>query len=221
MSSNRPAAIFDVDGVLVDSYRLHFETWQRTAAARGIPLTEAQFAATFGQTNAQVISYLTGGKVTEEEIAAWGDEKEAMYRDLLRRQFPAMPCGVELATALHAAGWAIGIGSSGPPENLAAFRECWAASSLVDAWVSGEDVHHGKPDPEVFLLCAERLGVAPARCVVVEDSIAGLTAARRGGMVPVALTGTAPRDQLEAHAGLVVHSLCDLSPSRLGALLRG
>ncbi len=213
------AVIFDVDGVLVDSYHLHFETWRCTAAERGVEVTEARFAATFGQTNRQVIPSLLGREASDEEIRAWGDEKEALYRDLLRERLPAMPCGAELAQALHAAGWAIGIGSSGPPENLAVFRECWPASSLVDAWVSGEDVHHGKPDPEVFLICARRLRVSPKCCIVIEDSIVGLMAARRGGMAPVALAGTAPQEELEQNADLTVESLCELTPERLTGLV--
>ncbi len=219
MNPSRPAAIFDVDGVLVDSYNLHFETWKRTSAKRGVTVTEAQFAATFGQTNRQVIPQLLGREASEEEIAAWADEKEALYRQLMREHFPAMPGGMELVQALHDAGWAIGVASSAPPANLDTFRKCWPASSLVEAWVSGDDVHHGKPDPEVFLICAQRLGIPPQRCVVLEDSIAGLIAAWRAGMVPVALTGTTPREELQKHAALVVESLRDLDPAGLAELL--
>jgi beta-phosphoglucomutase-like phosphatase (HAD superfamily) len=89
--------------------------------------------------------------------------------------------------------------------------------SRFSATVTGADVTRGKPDPQVFLLAAERLGVPPAACAVIEDAVHGITAANRAGMTSIGLTGTATRDRLE-HAQLIVDSLRELSPTRIREL---
>ena len=125
----------------------------------------------------------------------------------------------ELLHTLHEAGFAMAIGSSGPAENIELARRCLSGCELIRATVNGMEVTHGKPDPEVFLTAARKLGVAPARCVVVEDAPAGLEAARRAGMAAVAITGTAPRAKLALRAHLVVDSLRELTPARLRTLI--
>jgi len=215
------AVIFDADGVLVDSYRAHFEAWRAMGRRLGRDLSEERFAATFGMRNEDLMHLLWGDAVPEDEVAAWSAWKEATYRRLLRADFPAMDGARELIDALRAAGFRLAVGSSGPPENVAVCLEGLGRAEAFDATVDGSQVRRGKPDPEVFLRAAERLGVPPGRCAVVEDSVPGLVAARRAGMVAVGLVGTAPREALAPHADLVVASLRDLSPERLAALIDG
>lgn len=213
------AVIFDVDGVLVDSYQAHFLSWRQMFAEQGAPeFTEDQFRATFGRTSRDIIANLYG-KLSEEEIRRWDDRKEALYRDILRRDFPVIPGAVELVDALAAAGFALAVGSSGPPANVALTLECLPCGDKFQARVTGADVTRGKPDPQVFLLAAQRLGIDPAHCAVVEDAPAGVEAANRAGMASIALTGTATRDVL-SHARLVVDSLHDLTPTAISALLK-
>ena len=209
--------IFDMDGVLVDSYRAHFDSWNRMARAHGLAITEQQFAASFGRTTREIIASLWSDSVSEEEIPLWDDEKEAAYRDILREAFPEMPGAAALVRALHAAGFALAIGSSGPPENVAVVREC--LPPLFDAAVTGVDVTHGKPHPEVFLTVAAKLQISPARCAVVEDAPAGVAAARSAGMAAVAITGTAPWDKLAKQAHLVVDALSEITPDRIATLI--
>ena len=212
--------IFDMDGVLVDSYRTHFESWNRMLSARGLSMTEEQFAATFGRTSREIIRELwpehVGG---DEQVSQWDAEKEAAYRDALRADCPAMDGATELITALSAAGFALAIGSSGPPENVAAVLECLPGAECFSAAVDGTQVSRGKPDPQVFLRAAKKIDVAPHRCAVVEDAPAGIEAARRAGMAAVALTGTAPREALAADAHLVVDSLRELQPDCIRQLI--
>ena len=213
------AVIFDVDGVLVDSYHAHFEAWRRLGHELGQDLSEQRFAASFGRRNAELMHDLWGGAVPEDQVDAWGDWKEVAYREILLRDFPAMDGAPELIDALKAARFRLAVGSSGPPENVACALEGLGRAGAFDATVNGSEVVRGKPHPEVFLKAAAKLGIEPARCAVVEDAPAGVEAAARAGMAPIALTGTAPRDRFIGHAVLVVDSLRELSPARIAALI--
>ena len=215
------AVIFDMDGVLVDSYHAHFRSWREMAHSVGLDMAEEQFAATFGRTTQDIIRHLWGDRFPPEtDISVWDDRKEAAYREILREQFPAMDGAGELLAALHGAGFRLAIGSSGPPENVALVMELLPGAEHVAATVTGRDVTHGKPHPEVFLTAAAKLGVGPERCAVVEDAPAGIEAARRAGMAAVALTGTAPREKLVERAHLVVDSLRELSSEGFRELIR-
>jgi len=213
----RTAVIFDVDGVLVDSYEAHFKSWLQMFAEHGVSFTEEEFRSTFGRTSHDIIANLYGGELTAEEIDSWDERKEGLYRDILREEFPAMEGAAELIDALHKAGFKLAVGSSGPPENIELTLECLGRADKFGATVTRVDVTRGKPDPQVFLIAGERLGAPPEECVVVEDAPAGVEAANRAGMASVALTGTASRADL-SHARLVVDSLRELTPDTLRLL---
>ena len=206
----RIAVIFDMDGVLVDSYRAHFQSWLRLYGELGMEYGEAAFAADFGRTSRDILRRTLGDKLTDARIRELDERKEAIYRDIIRQKFPAMDGAVELIDALAADGFLLAVGSSGPTENIALSLEKLGRRDTFAAAVTGADVTRGKPDPQVFQLAAERLGVPAASCCVVEDAPHGVEAARRAGMKCVALTGTTTRDQL-AHADLVVDNLRELN----------
>ncbi len=212
-------AIFDMDGVLIDSYQAHFRSWQKLGEAHGLAFTAEDFAATFGRTNRDIIPFVWGGRVPADAIDDWGEEKEVYYRDVIAADFPEMDGAEELIAALADAGFRLAIGSSGPPENLAVVMDCLPSARRFAATVSGMDVAHGKPHPEVFLKAAERLRLPPARCAVIEDAVHGVEAARRAGMAAIAITGTAPREALAERAHLVVDSLRRLAPDAIAALI--
>jgi beta-phosphoglucomutase len=212
------AVIFDVDGVLTDSYRPHFRSWMRMFAEQGIEFTEDAFRRTFGRTNRDILTTLYPGRLTNVQLRDWGERKEALYRDIIEHEFEPMPGAVELIDALHAADFKLGIGSSGPPENIRLTLEKMGRAAKIDAVVTGADVTRGKPDPQVFLLAAERLGVSPSQCAVVEDAPQGIEAANRAGMASIALLGTATRDELK-HAILTVDHLTGLTPQHIADLI--
>jgi beta-phosphoglucomutase len=216
------AAIFDMDGVLIDSYRAHFESWRQVAAEHDRVYTEAQFAAGFGRTSREVIADQWHGEpLSDDEIAKIDRRKEALFREIISRNFPAMAGAVELIESLVAAGFRVAVGSSGPPENVQLAIEKLGIGRLLSATVTGNDVKRGKPDPQVFLIAAERMQVRPTRCVVVEDAPVGVEAAHRGGMRVVALASTGRSvEQLRA-ADLVVKSLSEFSPRRFEEVLGG
>jgi beta-phosphoglucomutase len=212
------AVIFDVDGVLTDSYQPHFLSWQRMFGELDVAFTEDEFRGTFGRTNRDIFGELYQGSLAEEEILRRGDRKEELYREIIAESFVAIPGAVDLIDALSDAGFKLAVGSSGPPENIQVTLEKLGRASRFSAIVTGADVVRGKPDPQVFLLAAERLGVPPARCAVIEDAPQGVEAANRAGMASIGLLGTTTRENL-SHAQIVVDQLAKLSPKKIAKLI--
>jgi len=216
------AVIFDIDGVLIDSYRPHLESWDVIARELGQRVTREQFAAGFGRTSKDIIklwwSDVLGEAMTDERVAELDERKEAAYREVVARTKPVMPGAVELIDALHAAGFRLAVGSSGPPANVDLSLKLLDREAKFSARVTGKDVTRGKPDPQVFLIAAERLGVEPARCAVIEDAPAGVAAANAAGMASIGLLGTTDAAGLKA-AKLVVKLLSNLAPSVIERLL--
>lgn len=199
-----------MDGVLIDSYKAHFLSWQKMLRNHGLDITEEQFAATFGQTNPDILSQLYPS-VKQDQYPALAEEKEAAFREIISADFPEMEGASGLIAALHHAGAALAIGSSGPPENLDAVLKALPGGRHFMAATNGREISRGKPDPEVFLTSARKLGLPPEQCVVVEDAPAGVAAGKAAGCAVIALTGTATREQL-AGADFVVDSLRELTP---------
>lgn len=219
--SNR-AAIWDVDGTLVDTAELHFQAWQAVCRERGRDFTRADFAATFGQRNPEILRYLFGEHLSDEEIAALGERKEVLYRAEAGKGVELLPGAGALVADLHQAGFAQAIGSSAPHANLELILRLTGIARYFDAIIGSEDTQRGKPDPQVFLLAAERLGVAPPRCVVFEDAVAGVQAARAGGMKCVAVRCVGHHSEASLrHAGadLVVETLEQVNAGTIEGLL--
>ena len=213
------AVIFDVDGVLVDSYAAHFESWKRLGKETGVTLDEEQFAESFGRRSRDVIRKYWGSQkvsdtsisISDSEVERLDRRKEGLFREILEEDFPGMDGAADLIRGLAKHGFRIAVGSSAPKENVDLVLE--------HLGVTGEDVQRGKPDPQVFLLAAERLGVPPDCCVVIEDAVPGIEAARSAGMKAVALVSTGRDAATLGAAGpdRIVRSLRELSP----AVLRG
>ncbi len=218
---SQQAVILDMDGVLINSYAAHLLAWQKSSAKRGLVMTEELFDRTFGQTNEDIIPQVAVRDLDPSSLAIWAEDKEAAYRAIITESFPAMDGASDLLERLHAAGFALAIGSSGPPENVACVLARLPGAEYFKAVVTGSDVQKGKPDPEVFLMAAERLGVEAASCAVIEDSLVGLRAARSAGMGAVGLTGTAPKEALARESDLVVDFLGELDPQNLAEVIAG
>jgi beta-phosphoglucomutase len=215
MPESPPAAvIWDVDGTLVDTAELHFRAWVELCRDLGRDFTRADFAATFGQRNPEIIRHLFGERFDDAAIADLGARKEELYRAAARQGVDLLPGARPLLEGLHAAGIRQAIGSSAPLGNIDLIMRLTDTARFFDAVVSAEDTQRGKPDPQVFLVAAEKLGVPPRRCVVMEDAVAGVQAGRAGGMkcVGVTFVGHHADDALRrAGADLVVKTLADVS----------
>ena len=214
------AVIWDVDGVLIDSGEQHRRAWEQLAREEGLPYSDAAFWATFGMRNADIFPRMFGVSGPPERLVALGDRKEAIYRALLAEDAAPLPGAKELLAALHAAGYRQALGSSAPPANLEAIISLLGLASFLDAIVSGEQVAHGKPAPDIFLAAAERLDIPPAHCLVIEDAPAGVAAAHAGGMrcLAVRRAGQPDAPGLDA-ADALVDALTDASVALVDRLL--
>ena len=207
------AVLFDMDGVLLDSYHAHWLSWRDSCVRRGIEITETQYAGLFGQSFRSFTEALHPAPLTAAQIAAWHAEKEGGYREIIRRDMPLMPGARDVIRQLDEAGFRLGIASSGPRENVDCLLEHLNGDGRIRASRSAGDVARCKPHPDVFLACAEALETPPRHCLVVEDSIHGLQGARAAGMATVALTGTATADALAPFADAVIDALTALTPA--------
>jgi len=182
------AVIWDMDGTLVDTAELHFAAWLAVARELNQHFDRADFAATFGKRNPEILRQLYGNRFSEKEIADLGEQKEVNYREAARRQgVEPLPGVRRLMQELHEAGFRQAVGSSAPRANLDLVMKLTKLETLFDALTSMEDTERGKPDPQVFLVAADRLGVAPNCSVVVEDAPVGVQAAKAGGMKCIAV----------------------------------
>ncbi len=199
------AVLWDMDGVLVDTGEFHFQAWSQTLAEYGVNLDRAAFRTTFGWNNGRILPYVLGHEPTPEQSVEIADLKEQRFRQAIRGQARLLPGVADWLKRLRAAGVRQALASSAPPANIDALVDELGLRSYFEAVVPG-DTLPGKPDPELFLEAARRLGVPPARCVVVEDAVAGVEAALHGGMKVVAVTTTNPAEALGA-ADVVVDRL--------------
>jgi beta-phosphoglucomutase len=201
------AVLWDMDGVLVDSAEYHYAAWREALAREGVDLSYDAFRATFGQRNDAILRHLLGPDLPDSEVARIGDLKESLYRELVQTRGITPLSGVlDWLARLRDQGWRQAIASAAPRANVDAIVRALGIAHYFGAITSSEDVTRGKPDPQVYLIAAQRLGVPPARCVVVEDAPAGVEGARRAGMRCISVTSTHPH----LDADLVVAALSDL-----------
>jgi beta-phosphoglucomutase len=209
--------LWDLDGTLIDSGELHYEAWREVLAEMGRPFDRGVFAQSFGKRNDTILRELLQVNGSDEEIERIGDDKEERYRVLVRRHgVPLLPGALHWLRRLEDEGWRQALATSAPLRNVEATLLPLGLSDHFDAVVSADEVGRGKPDPLVFLTAAERLGLPPGRCVVVEDAPAGLEGARRGGMASI---GVLSGHFASLEADLVVTSLTALPENAFRRLL--
>jgi len=208
-------AIFDWDGVIINSASHHEVSWERLAKECDKTLPENHFKRGFGMKNEVIIPELLGWTSVPTEVRILSLRKEALYREVVReRGIEALPGVREFLQRLKEREIPCAIASSTHRENIITTLDVLGLESHFSVIVTAEDVKRGKPDPEVFLTAASRLEVAPVDAVVFEDALVGIAAAKAAGMRVVAVATTEPKDKLE-HADWVVDRLDELSVPQL------
>jgi len=211
----RKAVLWDLDGTLVNSEEYHWQSWRDALTREGLSITYEQFLASFGMKNDPIMRMWLGDGYSPDRAARIAEAKEADYRRLAQLHgLTPLPGAREWVARLKAAGWRQAIATSAPRANAEVMLATLDMASNFDAVIVAEDVSHGKPDPEVFLAAAARVGVPPSRAIVVEDAASGIEAARRAGMKCVGVNG---RRSLGADVN--VSSLVDLPPDAFDRLL--
>jgi beta-phosphoglucomutase len=213
MTNTIQAVIWDLDGVIIDSAQQHKEAWQRLAREEGVQFSEADFWATFGKRNDDILA-TQWGITSPEKRQGMANRKEAYFRELIRGTAAPLPGSLELMRALHEAGFAQALASSTPIENIELISEALGLKRYLSKLVSGETVPLGKPAPDIFLKAAQELGIAPAHCVVIEDAVAGVEAAHAAGMRCIAVAGNRDLPGLRK-ADLMVKSLTEVTVQKV------
>ena len=187
------AFIFDMDGTIVDNMRVHNQTWQIVMADEGVQIDIDDFnRQTTGKKTPEILRLYLGERATEAEIQRISEKKENIYRQVFRpylRAIAGLPGFLEEARKLHIP---VALATSAGKTNIEYTLSGTGLKPYFDVLVGGEDVLQGKPDPEIFLMAAQRLGIPAPRCLVFEDALLGIEAACRAGMKAVAITTTLP-----------------------------
>jgi len=213
-------AIFDWDGVIVDSSDLHLKSWEALANELKLPLPNDHFEKGFGKRNETIIPQILGWSKDPAQINHWGKRKEEIYRELGNKD------GIKLARGSKdflkqtpSSIFRCSIGTSTERKNVELAISQHDLSQYFLGAACSEDVSKGKPDPEVFLEAAKILSITPKNCVVFEDSPHGIEAAKRAGMKTVALTTTHPSTTfMHLNPDLLVASLADLGVDQVEKL---
>lgn len=179
------ALIFDMDGVICHTMPYHLEAWriyvERTPELRQ-HINLEHLRQMGGKRNAELLPELLGRSVTEAEVERWGAGKEAVFRELLAPNLELLPGLLPFLKSAKEKGYRLGLGTSACAANVELVLSCERVGDFFDTVVMEQDVQRGKPDPECYLLVAERLQVLSQHCLVFEDAVAGVIAAVRAGM---------------------------------------
>jgi beta-phosphoglucomutase family hydrolase len=204
--SKLEAVLWDMDGVIADTADFHYRAWVEIVRDMGITFKKEDFMQLFGQRHDTIIKFILGDKLPRQEADALSDRKQALYRKLVARNIIPLPGAIELIKSLNRDNIKTAIASSAVPENVEVIIRGLGIENCFQAIAYGTEVAEGKPSPQIFQLAAKKLGVEAGNCVVIEDAIAGVTAAKRAGMKCVAVTNSHPGKSLEK-ADLIVDTL--------------
>lgn len=199
-----PAAmLFDMDGTIVDNMGVHTDVWLELLEKHGVKVSgEDFFRDTAGMTNPKILAFYFGDKLSAEEVSTFAFEKEALYRERYAPKVAAMPGLKEFLKEAKGKGIRTGLATSAPPQNIEFILTRAGLTEAFDVIVGSKDVTHGKPDPEVYLVSAEKLGVKPADCVVFEDAPMGIESGLNAGMRVLVMTTLLTHDQAMAMKGV-------------------
>lgn len=204
------AVLWDMDGVIADTIQYHYGAWRDILKEMGVTLTLEEFRPLFGQRHDNIIRYALGDSLSAAEIEALSDRKQALYRQRVAEDIRPLPGAIKLIKSLNENKIKTALASSATRENIDIIVKGLGIEKYFQAYVNGPEVAEGKPSPLIFQLAAKKLGASPAGCVVIEDAIAGVAAAKTAGMKCIAVTNSHPREKLQA-ADLIVDSLEEIN----------
>ncbi len=180
MSENKlEAVLWDLDGVIADTADYHYQAWQDVFGQRGVNFTREDFMRHFGRRHDTIIRFALGDNVSREEFDIITREKQEKYRQIVADNIKPLPGAIDLIKSLNKKNIKTAIASSAPLENIEIIIRGLGIEDCFQAIAWGTEVPEGKPSPQIFLLAAKKLGVKPGNCVVIEDAIAGVSAAKR------------------------------------------
>ena len=223
MNSNAIGALFDWDGVIIDSHNQHEKSWSKLAEEENEVLPDNFFKMTFGMRNENIIPNFFGNWIdvtNQEEVTRLADRKEEIYREIIISDgIEPLPGVRDLLQSLRSEEIACSIASSTPIANIETVMGMIELSDYFDAITAAEDVSNGKPNPEVFLKAAEKIKVDPKNCVVFEDAHVGIEAGLAANMQVIAVATTHPVESL-GNAHMVTENLEGIDAEKIMELFR-
>lgn len=211
---NSFAVIFDMDGVIIDSNPFHKISLRQFCEKYGYHLSDQELISKiYGRTNKEWIANLFG-TLTKEELEHYGEEKEALFREIYKNDIQALKGLPEFLRSLEEKNIPIAIGTSAPRSNVDFVLSHIHLGKYFTVILDESDVEHGKPNPEIYLKVAARLGVEPSRCIVFEDSLSGVESARRAGAKVVGVATTHSFEEL-SHTDFVIQDFTDVDAGSL------
>lgn len=212
------AVIFDMDGVIVDSEPLHIKAERITLAPYGLDIPDAEFHAYMGQTPKMLIAdMIRKYRLPVSLEALYGVHRKNLLQ-LYRNEVQPVPGALELIGVLHADKIPLGLASSSDIDLIDTVLARFRLNHILTVTSSGQEVSRPKPAPDIFILEAERLGVKPSQCVVIEDSTNGIRAAKSAGMTCIGFDSPNSHNQQYDEADMVVDDLRQLDPAGLRVL---
>ena len=204
--------IFDMDGVIVDSNPFHKQAWQAFCNEHGLSLDDEEMERfVYGKTNPDALAYVYGGRLSDDEVVRLTARKEAHFRELIREHLQPLAGLTEFLSIAERLFEKPAVATSAPTDNVDFTLDTLGIRDRFALITDQNMVSRGKPDPEIFLTTARRLNAPPERCIVFEDSLAGLQAARAAGMTVVGLTTTHSIEELQPLADLLVPDFTGLA----------
>jgi beta-phosphoglucomutase family hydrolase len=212
------AFIFDMDGTLVDNMRYHTEAWRTLIEENGHVFEERKFLVeTAGQTNREIIPGVFGA-MSNERLSELALRKEELYREVYLPHRATVPGLIEFLDEAQGMGIKMAVATAASPANMAFILDGLDLRKYFEALTTAADVKRGKPDPEIFLLSAEKMGVEPANSIVFEDAFFGFEAAKRAGMVALGLSTVNSAEDI-MRTGSVAEVHADYTSVRPGELI--
>lgn len=212
------AVLFDMDGVIVHTNPYHKKAFKIFLEKHNVSLSDEELKEhVYGRTNAEIFPYIFKDEYTEEKGEEWANEKESLFRELYKDDAKPVPGLIDFLEELKKAEIKSAVGTSAPVENLDFVMEALDLRKYFDAFLHSADVSEGKPNPEIYLKAADRLGIEPKSCVVFEDSIAGVKAGLNAGMKVVAVATTHSPEEFDG-ADMVIKDFEDMSVEKLYSL---
>lgn len=199
-----------MDGTMIDNMPYHNEAFRELHKRYNIPMGDDFLPRTSGKTNNDIMPMIFGADISGERIAELAHEKESLYRDLYRPHLKLVNGLSELLESLKAAGIPMCVGSSAPDENIEMVLDGLNIRHYFKAVINSSQIKQGKPNPEVFLKAAAAMNFKPEQCVVVEDALLGIEAARNAGMAVIAISTIMPEAQLQ-HADMVIKDFTEVN----------
>jgi beta-phosphoglucomutase family hydrolase len=213
------AVIFDMDGVLVDNSAFHDLAWKMIFEKYNNKITPEEIKNIFGGTNYLFVTKLLG-KTDENEIKAIAEEKEALYREIYKEHIQLPEGLLNLLNELKQNNIPMAVATSAPKVNLDFVFDTLNIHKYFDLVIDESFVKHGKPDPEIYRVTAQKLNIVPENCIVFEDSVFGIQSAKANGMKVIGITTTFSEGQIN-FADLVIKSFKEIDLINIGQLMSG